>query len=1448
MVDSYVDGYYPQSVFDTIVGLQGEGNESAPEEWLSVPRSMDSDVTEVIRYEFGMPASISALTFDVKRIGVRFEVWYKSRQGTVQPLLQSNRREVAYNVIADEEHSWATYNYEIYPVIATEIEFRIVRRKTALSPTDFASVGLKNVLIKRSVTARRDASAPLPDMVDAIGNTVTNVVQDWGADRAFDDEPYTFWKSEPQPYPDGVVSLYVDTRDDEGDAQWIDHFFLDPVTSGQQLNVYYSNDDTQGPNIVSESVVNPRAQENVSYEQGKGLLVRDVDANIEFDGSKIDFDHTKSHWIGLQWTPTYDSTTSRTAYLFSYGDFSLYHDNNSLSLVRGSEVRSLDLEFVSGQTFNIVVGLNMESDTDLQGIYLAYTEDGDSDYSVLDERGKALFEGGEFSAFLDGEPVALEDYFTSQAGRYAPIKDKLSPGQVVELRLNNDGVGHSGVKKNLAFYARSDNRYGGIKDGYPAALPQVRIHNANGDIASAVDIPHTATELVPNPLLDDKGAQLGTHLDVGAPHGNASAIGLEPVYFDMLPYITAKAGEVLFATFVAKTTYGNGRITPILDSGDYDVERYNTVQLLDNGWAKFSCVLSINSDIEGARLGYFFDPTESMAVNDGANAYVSAMSLVRNTIASPHTVIGRDDKFIKTELDSTLSAKSLSVSYEVAPGTWSITMPRVTTAPSDGSYEYTDGLIRIGDLGGYLSAFIVKQEPLQTGQADSFLQHPDVYTLPDPVDSTGYGSSLSNAILVGRLAWEEVFRGGVDGSKYSAKKWIPVYSDWTVKRQWYYLPQATKMKYLKLEFSNLVMEPYPIWEDGVKTTYQVFPLSVTEISKRLATLDTTHKTETTTTGTTSVETTNTSNSHTGKEWTHTNEMHDNHVSQISSSSSTYSEVSLPKDYEIEVQKPITTSFPPDSGIRFDQEFSTEVANSAIYKGSTQQTSTQVTTSQNTWSETSVRQVPREVEKTWTETKVVPKTKIVSQDIYYRVRPGDTLIGIAHKLNIPDWKIIYAYNIWLQSDPRVSMLPKRYPGWWIFPGQNFRIPDAIMKQVTVYETITVQRKGTETVYDEVTHTFKSVADTETTTTTDITTDIEIEREETTSTTRNRFRSESVHRYDLRTVERVNSYAYFASIRDVIIAKTNWLNERDVAMFDFVDFEADGFTLTGVKRTEEGSYVPDGSTEVAEIISPVFKTVSLFRSIKILGVNKNSILRQNAIPLDKVRTYLPDNPQGSDLDQASWSDTDAKWDSDVHPWGSRYNKNFTDLVSTRDGDSLIIQGAEGAGHSAIIAESFKGTRGETVSGSIILQPLSALDSTARLQLMIVDLDTGETLSSRTVNESALTAGQPNTMQFGNVQLSEDRERLGLVVAFFDKQSVSYRVSAPMHTTGTIRFWIGNQDTFEVEDVSDAVGRLDGIYTFKEFGRNLYIRIQMHDRNDWASGLEIVPLYNPDNASAT
>lgn len=51
------------------------------------------------------------------------------------------------------------------------------------------------------------------------------------------------WRSEPQPFPWAVVNYFVDARDASGGAQVLDRFFLDPVTSGANVNLYYSNDE-----------------------------------------------------------------------------------------------------------------------------------------------------------------------------------------------------------------------------------------------------------------------------------------------------------------------------------------------------------------------------------------------------------------------------------------------------------------------------------------------------------------------------------------------------------------------------------------------------------------------------------------------------------------------------------------------------------------------------------------------------------------------------------------------------------------------------------------------------------------------------------------------------------------------------------------------------------------------------------------------------------------------------------------------------------------------------------------------------------------------------------------------------------------------------------------------------------------------------------------------------
>lgn len=474
-------------------------------------------------------------------------------------------------------------------------------------------------------------------------------------------------------------------------------------------------------------------------------------------------------------------------------------------------------------------------------------------------------------------------------------------------------------------------------------------------------------------------------------------------------------------------------------------------------------------------------------------------------------------------------------------------------------------------------------------------------------------------------------------------------------------------------------------------------------------------------------------------------------------------------------------------------------------------------------------------------------------MYYKVQKGDCLITIARRLGIPDWKVIYAYNIWLQSDPRVSMLPKRSAGWWIFPGQNFRIPNAVMKQITVYKTVSVQKKSTYTVYDSVTKSFDTTTTTDKTINTDTTTDTEINRKETLSTTRDRFRSESVHRYDYKTVELVNSIAYFAAIRDIVIAKTNWLNERDTAIFDFVDYEADGFNISGVTRTEEGVYRPDGSENSGQIISPQFRTVSQFRSVKILGVNKSSVMRQTLMPMSSLEAYSPKEIDNEEMQQRAWADNSVTWSSDITPWGSKYDKGFSKLVRNEVSSGINFSGGanesdpDSDANTAIIAKTFYASTGEVISGRISLTPNSTLSNTAIVQLMIVDLDRNETLTSTSFIESSLNKDTNNVLQFSNFFCRQNYDNLAFVITVFNTTGIDYTITNVAKTVGTIRFLMRNRLDADWEDVSIAIGKLDSIYTFKDRGRSLEVRIEMNDRNDWSSGLQIIPLYLSDDPAS-
>ena len=199
-----------------------------------------------------------------------------------------------------------------YPIVARAVQFRISRNLDLTLGNRPFNIGLRNGLIRRNIYARNDGTQAMEPEQDALGNVITKYIQDWDAPDAIDDKPTTFWKCSPQPGPDAVVSLYLDFRNPDGTPQLIDTLYLDPVYTNQNLNVYYSTDDTVGTRKLSPISLPPDLDENTQWTAGIGLIdISDPgQTSVYVVPMAVGPQISQPAWIGVVWTPNFDPVTN----------------------------------------------------------------------------------------------------------------------------------------------------------------------------------------------------------------------------------------------------------------------------------------------------------------------------------------------------------------------------------------------------------------------------------------------------------------------------------------------------------------------------------------------------------------------------------------------------------------------------------------------------------------------------------------------------------------------------------------------------------------------------------------------------------------------------------------------------------------------------------------------------------------------------------------------------------------------------------------------------------------------------------------------------------------------------------------------------------------------------------------------------------------------------------
>ena len=280
--------------------------------WFSQPRPSSDPTQEILTINFKLPLSIGEFSIEIMRVACTFNVWYKDRNNNWIQMRDENYQPMTITLAPSQEVSWYKYHVYTYPIVARAVQFRISRNLDLTLGNRPFNIGLRNGLIRRNIYARNDGTQAMEPEQDALGNVITKYIQDWDAPDAIDDKPTTFWKCSPQPGPDAVVSLYLDFRNPDGTPQLIDTLYLDPVYTNQNLNVYYSTDDTVGTRKLSPISLPPDLDENTQWTAGIGLIdISDPgQTSVYVVPMAVGPQISQPAWIGVVWTPNFDPVTN----------------------------------------------------------------------------------------------------------------------------------------------------------------------------------------------------------------------------------------------------------------------------------------------------------------------------------------------------------------------------------------------------------------------------------------------------------------------------------------------------------------------------------------------------------------------------------------------------------------------------------------------------------------------------------------------------------------------------------------------------------------------------------------------------------------------------------------------------------------------------------------------------------------------------------------------------------------------------------------------------------------------------------------------------------------------------------------------------------------------------------------------------------------------------------
>jgi hypothetical protein len=141
------------------------------------------------------------------------------------------------------------------------------------------------------------------------------------------------WKCAPQPFSSAVVSLYADARDANSLPQVIDRFFIEPTTSGVNLNLYYTD---SVPGADFQAVDTPLSAASVQVNgsilpavDGEGLLFGNAPGWLTLNTQATGADFTRPWWVGWEIQPQFAGTDPGSYMICDMGRMQLWFANGT---------------------------------------------------------------------------------------------------------------------------------------------------------------------------------------------------------------------------------------------------------------------------------------------------------------------------------------------------------------------------------------------------------------------------------------------------------------------------------------------------------------------------------------------------------------------------------------------------------------------------------------------------------------------------------------------------------------------------------------------------------------------------------------------------------------------------------------------------------------------------------------------------------------------------------------------------------------------------------------------------------------------------------------------------------------------------------------------------------------------------------------------------------------